>query len=443
MPPFQIPKNRSKKSQREQLSKVLAFVKYERNIRAAEGCTVMPIPTTNKHMLAITGSPANASNLIKFMCKIGLISPESEKYRFGSRYEKNNYAKTYRYYYDNEQELLAYCEQEGIGEFSTKNCTRRKDAAIPDNLQISVKDVAISSHLKLMKPEGLSHTEFEDYVSELIYQRYPHLEAYQELVDEINETHYSDYPEFSISFRLHFTWDKKKNYIRKIGLRATNSCVSASNSEEHDENFHRLIKQELLNKYGLNLSKDVKSSVPRITLSLNQRYWENETTDIYEIILHECVHSGECFSTETVVQKFTELREVIKKLHMRRYFDTEKEIRNHTRNAMGHHVENKAEVDAIMKAYQKAVIKAEGGKLYGTEIFLHESCIYLDVLKELLDNGFFCWECYDAFYARKEGVTQEEFEKYVEALVEEKANAYIKRYEEIMTPQRFSEISVV
>ena len=108
MPPFQIPKNRSQKSQREQLSKVLAFVKHERNIRAAEGCTVMPIPTTNKHMLAIAGSPANASNLIKFMCKIGLISPESEKYRFGSRYEKNNYAKTYRYYYDNEQELLAY-----------------------------------------------------------------------------------------------------------------------------------------------------------------------------------------------------------------------------------------------------------------------------------------------------------------------------------------------
>ena len=54
MPPFQIPKNRSKKSQREQLSKVLAFVKYERNIRAAEGCTIMPIPTTNKQKDAIS-----------------------------------------------------------------------------------------------------------------------------------------------------------------------------------------------------------------------------------------------------------------------------------------------------------------------------------------------------------------------------------------------------
>lgn len=111
----------------------------------------MPIPTTNKHMLAIAGSPANASNLIKFMCQIGLISPECEKYRFGSRYEKNNYAKTYRYYYDNEQKLLAYCEQEGIGEFTTKNHARKK--AVPTCSEIAVKDVAISSHLKLVKPK--------------------------------------------------------------------------------------------------------------------------------------------------------------------------------------------------------------------------------------------------------------------------------------------------
>ena len=70
---------------------------------------------------------------------------------------------------------------------------------------------------------------------------------------------------------------------------------------------------------------------------------------------------------------------------MRGYFDAEKDIRNHTCYAM-ETVENRQEVYDEMKAYQKAVIKAEGGKLYGTEIFLHESCIYLDVLKELLDK---------------------------------------------------------
>ena len=49
-----------------------------------------------------------------------------------------------------------------------------------------------------------------------------------------------------------------------------------------------------------------------------------------------------------------------------------------------------------------------------------------------LDGSYFCGECCDAFYARKEGVTQEEFEKYAEALVEEKADAYIRRYSKII-----------
>ena len=73
-------------------------------------------------------------------------------------------------------------------------------------------------------------------------------------------------------------------YIKKIGIRATNQCVSASDTNTHDDNLHRMDKQELLNKYNLNLSKDVKSSVPRITLSLNQYTWEKESTDIYERI---------------------------------------------------------------------------------------------------------------------------------------------------------------
>ena len=442
LPAFNIPESRSKKSQRKKLSKVLAFVMRERNIRASEGCTIMPIPTTNKSMLAIAGSPANVTNLIKFMCEIGLISPESEKYRFGCKNDKLNYAKTYRYYYDNEVKLLEYCKQEGIEAFQTKNRGRRKKITIPDDFGISVKDVYVSSRLNLVKPKNLSHAEFENCLSELLHQRYPDLKKYQEMADEINEKHYADYPEFKVRFELNFTWDKEKNAVQGIRLRATNSSVSASNSEEHGENFHRLIKKELLEKHGLNLSKDVKSSVPRITLSLNQHYWEKESTDIYERIYQEYILTEVCPTNGTIVQKFAELREAIKKLHMRGYFDTEESIRNHTRNAMGHHaVEDKDEIDAIMEAYQRAVIKAEGGKLYGTEIFLHESCIYLDVLKELLDNGYFCWECYDAFYVRKEGVTQEEFEKYVEALVEEKANAYIKRYDEIMASQRFSEIS--
>ena len=318
LPPFNIPENRSKKSQRKKLSKVLAFVMRERNIRASEGCTIMPIPTTNKNMLAIAGSPANASNLIKFMREIGLISPESEKYRFGCRNDKKNYSKTYRYYYDNEVKLLAYCKQEGIEAFQTKNRGGRKEITIPEDFAVSVKDVFVSPRLNLVKPENLSRAEFENCLSELLHQRYPDLKKYQEMADEINEKHYAAYPEFKVRFELNFTWDKEKNAVQGIRLRATNSSVSASNSEEHGENFHRLIKKDLLEKHGLNLSKDVKSSVPRITLSLNQHYWEKESTDIYERIYQEYILSEVCPTNGTIVQKFAERKGTVKMCWLRK-----------------------------------------------------------------------------------------------------------------------------
>ena len=44
----------------------------------------------------------------------------------------------------------------------------------------------------------------------------------------------------------------------------------------------------------------------------------------------------------------------------------------------------------------------------------------MDVLNELLQNGHFVWQCYDAFYARKKRATQEYFNEYVTNLVKEK-----------------------
>ena len=230
------------------------------------------------------------------------------------RYEKCNFSKKYRYYYDNEVKIIDYCERESIKEFVPKNHPDRKLNDLPMPL-ISFKSVSFSERLNLVKPSDISAAEFEKCISELLFRKYPDLEKYQMLADEINETYYAQYPELAIRFIPRFTWYKDKPAIRKIGIRATNQCVSASNSDTAD---NRMSKRELLDKYGLNLSKDVKSSVPRITLSLNQHLWEKESTDIY-----------------------------------------------------------------------------------------------------------------DAFYARKEGITQEAFERYVEALVEKKANAYIQRYYEI------------
>ena len=82
------------------------------------------------------------------------------------------------------------------------------------------------------------------------------------------------------------------------------------------------------------------------------------------------------------------------------------------------------------------MIEAEGGKLYDNEIFYAESVVYGRVLKQLLDEGFFVWLCYDAFYSTaKDGWNQERFERHVEELVEEQANRYINELTEFNSNQ--------
>jgi len=110
------------------------------------------------------------------------------------------------------------------------------------------------------------------------------------------------------------------------------------------------------------------------------------------------------------------------------YFDTENMLSKNTFWKM-HHDGNYDEVISVMESFKDAVEKAEGGVLYSNEVFYHESCIYLDVLKHLLDDGFFVWEVYDEWFARQEGWTQEEYEQYVTDLVEDIANNYILEIE--------------
>lgn len=73
----------------------------------------------------------------------------------------------------------------------------------------------------------------------------------------------------------------------------------------------------------------------------------------------------------------------------------------------------------------KNAVEDEIGPSEYSEVFFHESNIYMEVTKQLLDEGYFVWQVYDSWYARKDGVSQEEYKKYVEKLVEEKANEYI------------------
>ena len=395
----------------DKLSKVLAFIDSVKHRRSSTECTIMSISVTSKTNLQIWGSRHNVSNAIAFMKEIGLISTESEKYQFNSLYAKDNISKTYRYYKENEDKVKEYCEERGIEKYEVKNTVYSDFELDSIHTDIDRAKVRFCSKLKLVKPKDMSQTAFEKELTLCLYQNYPGLKIHIEKANEINEKYYKDYPEFRIRFQPKFTWSKDGTYVKGIGIRATSSLNNVKKEE----------RPKILQKYGFTLEKDVKSSVPRITLSLNLGHWIDESIDIYEKIYHKMEPDGIFTDSK---------REAIKKLHMRAYFDgTVKQLGHHTWLNMEQTGIAREDVCEKMEDLRNAIVKAEGGRLYGNEVFYVESCVYLMTLYDLLSQGFRVWLVYDCFYASAPDTeTEEFFEERVLHDVRQNFESFLKMY---------------
>ena len=384
LPEFNIKESTAKGAEaklRSKLGKVWAFIDLVKHKRFKTGCTIIPISVTSKNLLSIWNNKMGVSRAIDYMIEIGLISVESNKYQFGAYYEKDNKSKSYRYYKENEDKVIAYCKAHNIEMFIIQNDVYDMSELPNVHTAIDRTKVRFASRLKLIKPTELSKTEFEKQLTLCLYENYPGLRFYIIKANEINEKYYKNYPEFRIRFQPNFTWSDDELYVSRIGIRATNSLCNLK--KEH--------RQEVLDAYGFTLEKDINASVPRMTLSLNKGHWVDEGTDIYELIYS---HMG---STGTFTQ---EIRDAIKKLHMRAYFDSgDKSTGHHTWLSMNQDNIEREDVCDKMIEFRNALVQAEGGKLYGSDIFYVESCVYLMTLYDLLSSGHRVWQVYDCFYS--------------------------------------------
>ena len=384
LPDFIIKESKAKGAEtklKNKLSKVLAFIDSVKHKRFKAGCTVMPISVTNKENLAIWSNEKGVSRAIDYMIEIGLISIENDKYQFGAYYEKDNKSKTYRYYKENEDKLKEYCKAHDIQMYVVKNKVYNMSELKNVHTGIDRSKVRFASRLKLIKPIELSKAEYEKQLTLCLYENYPGLRFHIMKANEINEKYYKDYPEFRIRFQPNFTWSDDGLYVSSIGIRATNSLT----------NLKKENRKEVLKEYGFSLKKDINASVPRMTLSLNSGHWIDESQDMYELIYRVIEPTG----------MFTkEKREAIKKLHMRAYFDSgDKSVGHHTWLSMEQDGIIRADVCDKMTEFRNALIEAEGGKLYGSDIFYVESCVYLMTLYDLLSSGHKVWQVYDCFYS--------------------------------------------
>ena len=408
----------------KKIQKVMAFVDMVKYKRVKEGTTIMPIPTTNKQMIRLCGNQREVSRLIGFMVDIGLIGVYDDSYQFKAHRAEDNKSKTYYYYYENEVRLLEWCKEKGIEKVEgvMKNVIKNKNCG---EIFADREKVRFRSNLKLMKPQDMSVKDFEGVLLNCLYENYKGLRSYQEKADVINEKYYSGMPEMALRFVPSFTWDAKNNYVRKIGIRCTNSLVAAKKDDSVRQDG-ALYRSDVLRRYNLEWGKDVKSSVPRITRLLNYKEWVSEEVDVYEMIYKRYVKLKE---VAPMPEDFIRYRDAIKALHMQAYFDSGKSMGAHVCRAMGDYTRAE-EVATEMRLLRLSIIYVEGCVLYDSEIFFHESCIYLDVLEELLGMGYFVWLCYDAFYAgAKEGQTEAEYQKICARIVREKATTYARTAE--------------
>jgi hypothetical protein len=249
----------------------------------------------------------------------------------------------------------------------------------------------------------------------MLYENYPGFKIYQQMAETINKTYYKDQGEFQIKFKPKFHWNenpkkkkaKDKESIVGIGIRATNKlCSAKKDNDVVNSKTKKLLREEVLTKYGFEFEKDITSSVPRIAYALNHGGWLKEDVDLYKRIYDE-VNSDGC------EEDFKLERDAIKKLFFRVYFDsTDNKLGYHTWDSMVQDGMDKESVYKDMKHLRRAMEKVLGEKRYDNFIFYVESCIYIDTLHTLLKQGYKVWLVYDCFYGAGVG-TKEDFEKLV------------------------------
>ena len=430
-PVFTVPVRKGKGAKttlHKQFAKILTFVKFAQKRRYKDSCTILSIPTTSAENEWIWGSRANVSNAIKLMIEMKLIEIEDPTFRFHAFKEEENRCRTFRYYVEVEGQFLDYCKKEKIEAYSPDDDEKidisSKEKKLFDNVinLPNPKRVRFSSSLKLRKPNGISKSQFERYLRMCLYENYPYFIDLLKNVREMNKKYYKNYPEFLIRFGPSFTWGKKtkkedtSNAVVGIGIRATNAFCNKEKEE----------RKGIIKSYGFDLEKDITSSVPRLTLSMNKGEWIGENEDLYELISKEIDPSIPC-------SKGSPRREAIKELHMSVYFDEGSKI------DMGKNVwwrmtkqgAKKDDIDDAIETLKLAMTKVEGGKTFGSEIFYVESWVYLMVLYNILTKqDQLIWLVYDCFYGK--GYSSERlFDYLISALIRNYFDIFYKEWERI------------
>jgi len=282
---------------------------------------------------------------------------------------------------------------------------------------------------------GLQYTDDEIILS--LYNQYPLVLYYQRLTDKLNiELPQEEKIKFIPKVRR-----RKNGSVSKISLRATNTiCTYTSIEKQLNEDPNYIIKRNveyrepyLAKRFGPNYKEfDVKASVPRVARAM-LLYGNNPSAkanlgnlkeDIYKVIFEQFIGDiQEHF--DSTVKEWSEVRKFFKGIFMHLYFGGSiPKIRTSLiRSEMAKLKKKKKKGIIVTKEQEKEFLKLsclhkdknilepliEKWKMAvddycgvkptkNTEVFFHESCIYLELREILASENIEVVQVYDGFY---------------------------------------------
>jgi len=217
--------------------------------------------------------------------------------------------------------------------------------------------------------------------------------------------------------KIWFDWNIKKSktkLITKIGARATSQIVSYKSREkeaalamsnlyyEPNLDYEGIWREDYLNEIfgrGNWLDYDVHASIYQVTHLLNFGEWMGNGIDPYALMF------GQPFSDK-------HQRTSYKSLCMSLYFDRTTTIINHNRFKTPQTLKKYGE-EQIQNVLTEAEAKMREftGSKFDSEIFLHESMLYLDFVWELRQRGINVVQVYDGFYLPCKSISIDELEE--------------------------------
>lgn len=361
--------------------------------------TVMPLSTTGK--LAETfGNYKKASRIIDIACEIGLLEEVNGKYSYCSITTKSIHFKP------NAKEYV--CNKQVLENIENKS--NKENISILNTHISNIYNTVVDTFAVYAKNEQKTHKyaitsktlidDTDENVLIGLYNNYPYMREFQALADEINANALVS-PLEEIKFQFKITRGKSGK-VTKIGCRASNGIVSFKEHENKNQDYRGTWRKDYLKAVlGDYEEYDVHSSISNVTYLLNHGKWLG--IDCYR------PEYGSDFDENVT-------RDWYKSIFMRLYFNNT--VEGVAKSLFSTDVEYR-KTDYCKNTIRELTSNMTNfiGNTYGSEIFFHESCIYLLVRKELMKRGIKCSQVYDGFYFKK-GEMPKDMNKIVKSCAE-------------------------